>query len=245
MVKADGTNETVTFAKPTRQNSVNNGLLHIAVANEDKAIVSFNAGDALEKYVFNKDNAQISIPQDGKDYAIACVGNEKEMPLNFKAAKNGTYTLTLDIEGMDLDYFHLIDNLTGNDIDLLHPNTVIAGEDPQIEDSTMLASQSLTPQYTFTSQITDYPCRFKLVFVCGDANDDNGDNETFAFYDGIAWVVSNTGEATLQVIDVLGRIVSSQTINGNAAINVSETAGVYVLRLVNGEKVKVQKVVVR
>ena len=47
------------------------------------------------------------------------------------------------------------------------------------------------------------------------------------------------------MVDVLGRIVSSQTINGNASINVSETAGVYMLRLVNGENVKVQKVVVR
>ena len=67
------------------------------------------------------------------------------------------------------------------------------------------------------------------MFVCEDANDDNGDNETFAFYDGSAWVVSNMGEATLQVIDVLGRIVSSQTINGNAAINTNGLGAAYLV----------------
>lgn len=51
-------------------------------------------------------------------------------------------------------------------MDLLHPGTFIAGEDPQ----------SLTSSYTFIAKTTDYASRFKLVFsVCGDADGDNGD----------------------------------------------------------------------
>ena len=43
----------------------------------------------------------------------------------------------------------------------------------------------------------------------------------------------------------MGRVLSSETIDGNAEINVNQPAGIYMLRLVNGDDVKVQKVVVR
>ena len=46
-------------------------------------------------------------------------------------------------------------------------------------------------------------------------------------------------------MDVTGRMISSKNINGNANININAAQGVYMLRLVNGENVKVQKVVVR
>ena len=58
-------------------------------------------------------------------------------------------------------YLHLIDNMTGADVDLLSPEGVIAGEDPQ----------SPTPSYTFTAKTTDYESRFKLVFSTNDADD--------------------------------------------------------------------------
>jgi hypothetical protein len=43
----------------------------------------------------------------------------------------------------------------------------------------------------------------------------------------------------------MGRILRSETLNGNAEINLNKPAGIYMLRLVNGENVKTQKVVVR
>ena len=180
MVKADGVNESVIFAKPTRQNAVNNGLLHIAVANEDKAIVSFNAGDALEKFVFNKDKAQIYIPQGGKDYAIATVGRDgvhtvSTMDVNFKAVQNGSYTLSINPQNAELDYLHLIDNLTGADIDLLQ-----------------------TPDYTFTAKTTDYVSRFRLVFsACVDADGDN--DAPFAFVSNGEIVLVGFGVDTCDV----------------------------------------------
>ena len=118
---------------------------------------------------------------------------------------------------------HLIDNLTGNDIDLL-----------------------ANPTYTFDTRTTDYESRFKLVFVCGDANDDND----FAFYSNGNWIINNpsTGsgsEATLQVIDINGRIIKSESINGCAGINVNAAPGIYIFRLINRNDVKVQKIVVK
>ena len=64
-------------------------------------------------------------------------------------------------------------------------------------------------------------------------------------FNGSEWMISNQGEATLQVIDVLGRVLSSETISGTVTVSLKETAGMYMLRLVNGNDVKVQKVVVR
>ena len=41
------------------------------------------------------------------------------MPLNFEASENGEYTISIKAENAEFDYLHLIDNLTGTDIDLL------------------------------------------------------------------------------------------------------------------------------
>ena len=97
-----------------------------------------------------------------------------------------------------------------------------------------------TPNYSFEASTTDYASRFKLVFCTGNAMEDN-----FAFYSNGNFVINNEGEATLQVIDVTGRIVKSESINGSASINVNAAAGVYMLRLINGNDVKVQKIVVK
>ena len=246
MVKAEGANETVTFTKviPTTQSTQPNaGSLQIMLSQVntrsnallDNAIVSFTEGNALEKFVFNEDNAKLYIPQDGKDYAIVISEGQGELPLNFKANADGQYTIAVAPEGVEMAYLHLIDNMTGADIDLLHPNAVIAGEDPQ----------SPTPAYTFTAKTTDYESRFKLVFVSSICEDANGDNETFAFYSNGNWIINNEGNSTLQVIDLNGRILSSETINGSASKAINAAPGVYMLRLINGENVKVQKIVVR
>ena len=79
----------------------------------------------------------------------------------------------------------------------------------------------------------------RSFFATGNAD------ETFAFASNGSFVISNEGNATVQVVDVNGRILSSQTINGSASISVNAAAGVYMIRLINGDNVKVQKVVVK
>ena len=163
-MKASGTNESVTFSKNVPQVQNSHGNLQIAVAN-DKAFVSFNADSELEKFYFGKDKASVYIPQDGKDYAIVSVAGRDgactvstEIPVNFKAKENGTYTLTVNHEVVEMAYLHLIDNLTGNDVDLLQ-----------------------TPSYTFNARYDDYASRFKLVFVSNDAHLGGEGSDDFAF----------------------------------------------------------------
>ena len=191
----------------------------------DNAIVSFNEGDQLGKFYFGEQDANIYIPQDGKDYAIAVSDKQGEMPLNFKARRNGTYTLSVDVENVEMTYLHLIDNMTGADVDLL---------------SSLRSNGAM--EYSFEAKTTDYASRFKLVFAQGEsANEDN-----FAFMrDNHLLVLGIEGQATLQVIDLMGRILSSETINGNVSKVINAPAGVYVLRLINGDEVKTQKIVIK
>ena len=140
------------------------------------------------------------------------------MPINFKAAKNDTYTISIETEGLELGYLHLIDNLTGYDVDLL-----------------------ATPSYTFEAKTSDYATRFKLVFgpICEDAD---GDNATFAYISDGNIIVNNVGES-LQIVDMMGRVIAE----GDAMNRISTremTPSVYVLRLINGEMVRTQKIVI-
>ena len=97
-----------------------------------------------------------------------------------------------------------------------------------------------TPSYTFEANTTDYANRFKLVFTTGSSTG----SDTFAYFNGNEWVINNEGEATLQVVDVTGRVLSSEQINGSYNNSLNLSAGVYVLRLNNGNTVKTQKIVI-
>ena len=224
-VEATDEGQSVTF---TPQLPAKNGKQQViaktnilVIGNEgkvmDNAIVRFDGGATLGKFQLNANSTKVYIPQDGKDYAIVSAGEMGEIPFSFKAERNGSYTLGFTSEEVSFGYLHLIDNMTGADIDLLETST-----------------------YSFNAQTTDYASRFKLVFVTGNSTEDN-----FAFNSNGNWIISNEGEATLQVIDVTGRILSSETINGSCSKAINAASGVYMLRLINGNDVKVQKVVVK
>ena len=218
-VVAEGQNETVTFSTTAPGKSANLVLnLNNGRNLVDRAIVSFGESSQLRKVQLNPNHTKVYVPQDGVDYAIVNASEMGEMPVNFKAENNGNFTMNFTSENVSFNYLHLIDNMTGADVDLL-----------------------ATPSYSFSAQSTDYANRFKLVFATG--NNSNEDN--FAFFSNGSFVINNDGEATLQVVDVMGRIIKSETINGSASVNVNAAPGVYMLRLVNGDNMKVQKVVVR
>ena len=220
LVQAQGTGESVTFSKTASKNEPNITLAVTKANTRDNAIVdqarvSFNEKDQLTKYTLNGQYSKLYIPQDGQDFAVAYANEESEMPINFKAAKNGTYTINIATESLELGYLHLIDNLTGNDVDLL-----------------------ATPSYTFEAKTTDYATRFRLVFNAATTS-----TGTFAFVSDGNIIINNEGEATLQIVDVMGRIIVCS--DGMHTISTNEMApGVYVLRLINGENVMTQKIVI-
>ena len=150
-VIAEAEGETVTFTPANRTaNDEERIIVNLSgpstssgAAVVDRAIVRFGEGRTLPKFQIRDNSTRIYIPQGGKDYAIATVGRDvarnvfidgdvaryvstKEIPVNFKAEKNGTYTLSVSVENVEMEYLHLIDNMTGEDVDLLTP----AGSSP-------------------------------------------------------------------------------------------------------------------
>ena len=216
---------SVTFTKaPNVSATGSRGALNLSLNQgrglKDNAIIRFDGGKTLEKFTLRKSGSNIFIPHEGKDYAVVNAGKHGDIPFSFKAGENGSYTLSFSNEDVTFDYLHLIDNMTGNDVDLL-----------------------ANPSYSFEAKTTDYASRFRLVFSTGS----NANDETFAFNNGSEWVVANEGEATLQVIDVTGRVLSSEKSHSAFRIPNSafSTPGVYVMQLINGDSVRTQKVLVK
>ena len=219
-VVAEEDGETMTFSteEPSRSAALVMNITQNRGVAIDRAIVRFGEKSTLPKFMLNARNTKLCIPQDDKDYAVVSADSDMgEMPVNFKAAKNGIYTLSFSNEKVSFSYLHLIDNLTGVDVDLLE-----------------------NPNYTFNAQTTDYATRFKLVFATGNASDDN-----FVFFSNGKWVINNDGKAIVQVVDVTGRILKSEQIDGCHSMSIKAAPGVYMFRLINGNDMKVQKVVVK
>lgn len=143
-----------TRTQPTRSSNINISLAQgSAAATIDNAIIRFDDGETMGKLSFRECSSKVYIPVEGKDLAVAqAEGQVGEFPVNFKAEEDGTYTLSFTSEEVEFCYLHLIDNLIGNDVDLLSQD-VISTEGKK------------SPSYTFTAKTTDDENRFKLVFA--------------------------------------------------------------------------------
>ena len=227
-VKAESEGETVAFSKANEyQTAVNQGYIELSVAktaaqNEvvDNAIVSFNAGDNLRKVqIF--DQPYLYFNNNSMDYAIISIDSVDVLPVRLKVAENGSYTLNVTQKELNLSYLHLIDNITGFNIDLL-----------------------TTPEYTFTSSTNDYASRFKLVFD-PHYGIEEFEAENFAYFaDGQICIVDTQDFVSLQLIDMTGRVI----LCSDDAHTVSTTGmapGIYLLRLNMGNRIMTQKIVIR
>ena len=224
-VQATAEGQTFKFSRNYIEDN-SRGKLNISASEAkrsivlDNALIRFDEGNTLEKFTFRQGSTKVYIPVEGKDYSVVKAGEVGELPLCFKAAKNGNYTLSFNLESLGLSYLHLIDNMTGADVDLL-----------------------ANPSYSFSAQTTDYASRFRLVFATGSS----ADGDSFAFINGMGnlCIFGIEGEATVQVMDALGRMVSSNTFSGSFESKLNVAPGVYMIRLINGNDVKVQKIVVK
>ena len=222
-VKATEVDASITF-NPMREDKMNSdGTIRVELVENDKLIdrllVKTAEGQPLEKFSLREGRTKLFAQEGALELAIVpCESNEQ--PFSFKAARNGNYTVTVNTEGMDFYYFHLIDNLTGEDVNLL-----------------------AEPSYTFNARTTDYASRFLLRFIPRDGN--TSDMENFAYFFNDKLVIANEGKATLQVVDMLGHVVSNEQIVGSFEKQINAASGVYLLRLIKGNDVKVQKIVLR
>ena len=192
----------------------------------DRAIVRFQ-GNMLPKFMLNEHNTKMYIPESGDDFAVLRSSKRSgKLPINFEPAENGTYNISVNVESLNMKYLHLVDKLTGADINLLS-----------------------TPSYSFDAMTTDNADRFLLVFKAA-VNPINqlivkDDTKAFGYFSNGEWIINNEGDAILQVVDVNGQVLSSEEINGSVSKHIEAAAGVYMLRLINGKDIKVQKIVIK
>lgn len=189
---------------------------------EDRTFVYFGQGIGLNKMAnFTDQVPSLSIRYDGSDYAIAHVGNVCEsLDLMFVNRQSGDFSLSVGFEGKRFSYFHLVDLVAGVDIDLLQ-----------------------NPNYDFTATGTENEARFKLVFRMMTGVNEMVEEVPFAYVGDGQVVVNGTG--ALQIVDITGRIIYSQDECAHCIPTDGMSPGVYVLRLMNKDNVRTQKIVIK
>ena len=209
-------------AKSTNIDTSQQPTISLIVSNStysDKAFVVFDKGVGLDKINHENENIPLLyIPQGDTDYAIAMMDeNVIEIPVSFEAMTMGQYTISLQQENCDFNELYLLDKETGEKMNILEES------------------------YTFMATTYDSAERFVLL---KDNGQQTTDNSHFAYQSGSDLIIN--AEGTVQIIDMMGRIIYSNDVTSdNSRINVSGfTNAAYLIRLVNENGVKVQKVVI-
>ena len=105
---------------------------------------------------------------------------------------------------------------------------------------------STEASYSFiVTNDVDLVANFSEDLSVGEGHSTTG-SEVFGFINdsGSFFIFGIEGTATLQVIDVMGRILSSESFSGSYEKHLNVVPGVYTLRLINGNNVKVRKIVI-
>ena len=222
-VKAIEENPSLHYAHNVRSskekaNSIN--VIASGKAGKDNVVVNF-AGQAEgfnKLQNFNDAIATVYVSENGKNYGIANVDeNTTEVALNFDAKEMGSYTISLDVDG-EFESVVLVDRFTGVETNML-----------------------LEDEYTFTATSNDNVNRFVIRLAQGSQLEAQSQ---FVYQSGEELILSIEG--SVQIVDMLGRVVySNEHASGNNRIYVGEfNDASYVVRVVNEEGVKVQKVVI-
>jgi len=220
-----------TGAQPSFRNAHNYPLVNLFCTDSDgKREVSvieverpLNAGSLKMKGMLSG-KGQMYLHWGSDDFGSVFIDHTPDyVPVWFEAVEDGVFTMSWNTANDDFGYLHLVDNLTGNDID-------------------MLASDS----YSFEAQVSDSKARFRLVFKpLGIEEETTEVGENFAFINGNELVV--TGEGELSLIDLNGRVLATEYVSGQQShITLPVVAdGMYMLRLTKANDVRVQKIVIR
>ncbi len=204
-----------------------NLILNEQNGNRDYTVIELGrpeAGGAKKIKTLRIGKAQIYAHYENEDYAIAFTKTgESSIPVRFSTDENATFTLNWNTQNGTFSYLHLLDNMTGMDIDCL-----------------------ATDEYVFTATPDDYESRFKLVFAYTGIDENEIEMpDSFAFFNGDELIVN--GEGRLECIDLQGRRLFVTDVYGtqNHVTLPDYASGLYLLHLSNGKQTKVQKIVVK
>ena len=213
-----GTNET----RSSREKSANINLVATSKAGKDNVVINFaGQSEGFNKLQnFNDEIATVCVVENGKAYGIYnCESDVNEIEVMFSAKQMGSYSLSFDING-EFETVTLVDRMTGVETDMIEEG-----------------------EYNFIATSNDMKNRF-VVRLSNSMTATEEFLANFVYQSGEELIVN--AEGTIQIIDMMGRVVySAEHSNGSNRINVSEfNNAAYVVRVVNGNGVKSQKVVI-
>ncbi len=226
-VRTIGVNPSVSYNDNATRSSNDNVTdnISVTVSNSkscDNVVLNF-AGSDKEGFpklnALNDEIAYLYVSDGSERYGIFNYDEDvREIPLSFEAQKMGKYTISVKPEG-EYENIILVDRHTGIETNML------------LEDYSFTATSS-------TKENTD---RFIIRFA--KTSDLEIETEHFAYQSNNELIISKDG--TLQIFDVMGRMIYSNEVKGQSRIYVGNfNKAAYILRLVNDEDVKVQKVII-
>ena len=220
-VKATGTNPSIAYNTRNRNNEENNFLNVIASgkAGNDNVIVNLSGKEEGFPKIqnFNEDIALVYVFENSVPYGVYnCNSDALEVELIFKATRMGEYNIHIEPNG-EFQYITLVDKV--NDIE----------------------TNMMTSSYSFNATPKENGNRFLLKFA---KDEGKNDQNNFVYQSGEELIIETEG--VVQIIDVMGRIIySNEVTSDNNRIDISELhSATYIVRLINGNGVKTQKIVV-
>lgn len=219
-VKVVGDAPSLTYASNTRGRNKDNNYINLIAsgkAGQDNVIINFadNGRDGFDKLEnFNKNIAEIYVKENESRYGILNYSEDVEEINIYFNAKQMGYYTINALTNADFANVTLVDRLTGIETDIL------------------------TNSYTFQAMTDDKRDRFVLR-ISKEVVDDS-----FVYRSGNELIVNAEGK--VQILDVMGRVVyNSDIVDDNHRINISTlNSAAYIIRVVNTNEVKTQKVVI-
>ena len=227
-VRTVGTTPSCSYSESATRGDDNEPAdnINITVSGKntrDNVVLNFAGADKAgfpKMENFNEDVPCIYINSEAKRWGIFNYDRDvKEVALSFETKKMGNYTISINPEG-EYENITLVDRLTGIETNML------------LEDY----------NFTATTSMKDNADRFIVRFAL--KSDIEEETEYFAYQSGDELIIN--AEGAVQIFDVTGRVVYSDDVeNANRRINVGKLGkAAYILRLINDEGVKVQKVII-
>ncbi len=217
-----------TSVKPSKRSE--SRILSVTVKNddyEDIAFVMFEETVGLEKINHrNEDVPMIYVSNNDGNYAVASVDEDTmDIPLSFRAKTMGEYNIKINVDKNQFDYVYLIDKLTGEVTNMLYDD------------------------YSFMATTNDNPERFTIKLYNVESVDESMITNDFIFINNDEIMVNNVeGKSVVQIFDVVGRCVMMRESYGEKVFVISSTslfnAGVYIVRLVDDNGVRTQKILI-
>ena len=227
-VRTVGVNPSVSYSEGSTRSSDNNVTDNISIrisnsTSRDNVVLNFAGADNAgfpKLNAMNEDVAYLYVVDNNERYGIFNYDKDvKEVPLSFEAQKMGNYTISVDAEG-EYETIVLVDRQTGVETNML------------LEDY----------KFTATTSKKENTDRFIVRFTF--KSDVETESKIFAYQSGNELIIEDEG--TVQLFDVTGRMLYISDVKSRGErINVGQlNKAAYILRLVNGEGVKVQKVII-